>query len=389
MNHEERAGTKFDASSVRIAVLGVGQMGARHARKLWLGEVRGATLAAVCDPEQGALRSFAGVPRFEHARELFASGMADAVLIATPHRSHAPLTIEALNAGLHVLCEKPLAVHVAEAAKMIAAHEQSAGVSRVFAAMFNLRAEPRFIELRRLIRSGSLGAPRRVDWVVTDCFRSEAYYRACPWRGAFASEGGGVLLNQSPHPLDIWQWLFGMPTRVHAFCGFGRGHEIEGEDQVTAYLEYTDGLYGSFVTSTAESPGSNRLEIALERGKLLLEQGELQLTRNAVSSSEFVKSAALGSTPPAVATERIALPAGGDSRTLVIQNFVNAIREGEALIAPAAEGLASLELANAMIYSGLTRRTVELPLDPALYLGELARKSPSFPGAEPGIRERT
>jgi len=356
-----------------IAVIGVGQVGASHARELSLGKVRGATLIAVCDPNPEARAHFPSVPGFANQSALLAAGLADAVLIATPHYDHTPLAIEALAAGLHVLVEKPLAVHKADGLKMLAAYEQRPKQSQLFAEMLVLRTDPRFLRLRALIEDGELGPLQRLHWVISDCLRTDAYYRSSGWRATWRGEGGGVLLNQCPHSLDLWQWLFGMPARVHAFCGFGRMHPIAVEDQVTAYLEYDSGTTGVFVASTGEAPGENRLEVVGDLGKVVVERHGLQVTRNGTSTRELLRTGAVRPPPSSATTENIPLVHGPSPLTGMIQNFVNAILEGEPLVAPASDGLASVELANAMIYSAITRQTLVLPLDPALYAAELAR----------------
>lgn len=363
------------AGAVRIAVVGVGNVGKRHARELSLGKVRGATLSAVCDPDPGALVGFGDVPGFSTQSQLLAAELADAVLIATPHYDHTPLAIEALTAGMHVLVEKPLAVHKADALRMLAAYERRSNPKPVFAEMLVLRTDPRFVRLREMIEGGELGPLRRMHWTITDCLRTDAYYRSGGWRATWAGEGGGVLLNQCPHNLDLWQWLFGMPARVHAFCGFGRRHPIAVEDEVTAYLEYDSGTNGVFIASTGEAPGSNVLEVVGDLGSVLVERHGLKVTRNGTSTLELLRTGAARVSPANVWSERIPLEHGPSPLTGMIQNFVNAILEGEALVAPASEGLSGVELANAMIYSGITRQTVELPLDPALYATELARLS--------------
>ncbi|HEX2672429.1 MAG TPA: Gfo/Idh/MocA family oxidoreductase [Polyangiaceae bacterium] len=359
--------------SLRIAVVGVGNVGGSHARELLLGKVRGASLAAVCDSNPAALARFAGVPGFASQSQLLAAGLADAVLIATPHYDHTPLSIEALAAGLHVLVEKPLAVHTADAASMLAAYARRPNRGQLFAEMLVLRSDPRFLRLRALIETGELGALRRLHWTITDCLRTDAYYRSGGWRATWGGEGGGVLLNQCPHQLDLWQWLFGMPARVHAFCGFGRLHPIAVEDQVTAYLEYESGTNGVFIASTGEAPGSNVLEVVGDLGTVVVDRHGLKVTRNGTSTLELLRTGPARVPRADARVEEIPLAHGPSPLTAMIQNFVNAILEGEALIAPASEGLSAVELANAMIFSGITQRTVELPLDPALYVAELAR----------------
>ncbi len=348
-------------------------MGAAHARQLAQDKIPRAILSAVCDTDPEARARFAGVPAFSDGATLFASGVADAVLIATPHYSHTPLAIAALGAGLDVLTEKPLAVHKADCLRMLAAYDTRPKAEQVFAEMFNQRTDPRFLKLRELIRGGVLGTLRRMNWIITDWFRTEAYYRSGGWRATWAGEGGGALLNQCPHNLDLWQWLFGMPERIHAFCGFGRFHEIEVEDQVTAYLEYAHGANGVFVTTTGEAPGTNRLEVIGDLGKVILDSRGLEITRNQASVMDYVKNSPDRYERPPSTTELLKLAPGAGQHNAIITNFVNAILDGDALIAPASDGIRSVELANAMIYSGLTKQTVELPLDAALYEAELRR----------------
>jgi predicted dehydrogenase len=372
-----------DKPELRIAIVGVGRMGSLHARDMLAGKLERAKLSAVCDTNPEALLAFPGLPRFASSRELIAARAADAVLIATPHYQHTPIAIEALAAGLHVLTEKPLAVHKADAQKMLAAYAHRPDSRQVFAEMFNLRADPRFLELRRLLRSGALGTLRRLHWITTDWFRTEAYYKSGGWRATWRGEGGGVLLNQCPHILDLWQWLFGMPARVHAFCGFGRFHEIEVEDQVTAYFEYEHGTTGVFVSTTGEAPGTNRLEVVGDLGKVVLDGRGLCLTTNEVSMMEMLKHSADRYAMPKHDSQRFAFGEIGPLHNVLTQNFVDAILEGSPLIAPAVEGMASVELSNAMIYSGLTKQTVELPLDAEVYAALLARLVKGSRYAEP------
>jgi predicted dehydrogenase len=360
--------------TVRIGVLGSGHMGSQHAHNLLAGKVSGASLGAVSDPNAHKLEPFAQIACFRSSSELIRSGAVDAVLIATPHYDHAPLAIEALGQGLHVLVEKPLAVHKADCEKMLLAYERRPDRGQVFAEVFNQRADPRFGKLRSLIQGGELGPVRRIAWTITDWFRGDAYYKQSRWRATWAGEGGGVLLNQAPHNLDLWQWIFGMPKRIRAFCGFGRFHDIEVEDQVTAYFEYASGTTGVFVTSTGEAPGTNRLEVAGDMGKIVLDADGIAFTRNQVPAPEYMRrTQALFSAPP-VSHVPVPLPAGGQNQHLtLVQNFTDAIVRGEPLIAPAVEGIHSVELANAMIYSSLHECTVELPLDAAVYARELDR----------------
>jgi len=357
-------------SELRIGIIGLGGMGQNHAGKLTGGEIKRCRLTAVCDVNESSLAKFDGLKRFTDSHEMIISGEVDAVLIATPHYFHTEAGIDALENGLHVLVEKPISVHKADAERLTAAHRNE---DQVFAAMFNQRTNPCYRKIKQLIDGGELGEIARVNWIVTDWYRTDAYYAGGGWRATWKGEGGGVLLNQCPHQLDLLQWLCGMPARVHGFCGLGRWHDIEVEDQVTAYLEYDNGAGGVFVTTTGEAPGTNRLEIAGEMGKVVVEGGKLAFIRNEKSAIECSRTAVLGFARPEVWNIDIPVEGSGGQHAEIMQNFVDAALDGTPLIAPAEEGIKSVELANAILYSSLKSKTVELPLDGAEYEKELQR----------------
>jgi predicted dehydrogenase len=349
---------------LRLGIIGLGNMGQFHASAIAAGKITDCRLAAVCDPDGRQLVRHLPARGFLSSSELINSGEIDAVLIATPHFSHTTIGIEALNAGLHVLIEKPLSVHKADCERLLAAHR---GQKQVFAAMFNQRTDPYYLKLREMIRDDELGTIRRINWIVTHWFRTAVYYASSSWRATWAGEGGGVLLNQSPHQLDLWQWLFGMPTKVRAFCQFGRYHDIEVEDDVTAYFEYENGTTGVLITSTGEAPGTDRLEIAAEKGRVIIRDDRFCWTRNEVPMSKFSKESPDGFAKPETSEMEIAIAGHGGQHNEVLQNFVDAILYGERLIAPAEEGIYSVELANAMLFSSDTDMTVSLPLDAGLF----------------------
>ncbi len=351
---------------VKIGIIGLG-MGANHARSIVAGRVPRMELAAVCDPNPDRMAEFSDAKPFNTPGDLIQSGI-DAVLIATPHYAHTPLGIEALDRGLHVLVEKPISVHKADCERLIAAHKNP---RQVFAAMFNQRTDPFYIKIRDLVQSGELGEVRRVQWTITNWFRSHAYYSSSHWRATWSGEGGGVLLNQCPHTLDLLQWIFGMPTCVRGFCQLGRYHPIEVEDDVTAYLEFPNGANGVFITSTGEAPGSNRLEVAGERGRLVYENDRIDFQRNEVPMSEHSRSTTTQFSAPPVWNVSIPVAGHGGQHAAILKNFADAILDGAPLIAPAEEGIHSVELANAILFSSLQGATVELPMDSADYEKQL------------------
>ena len=350
---------------VRLGLIGLGNIGQHHAGYLTNGKIARAELVAVSDAVAGKLEKFSGLRGFTDGEALIRSGLVDAVVIATPHYQHTSLGIAALQQGLHVMVEKPISAHKADAERLIAAHE--ANPKLVFAGMFQLRAEPRYQRLRKLIQGGELGAIVRISWIMTDWFRTEAYYASGGWRATWRGEGGGVLLNQCLHNLDVLQWLLGMPVRVRGFCQLGRFHDIEVEDNVTAYFEFPGGGTGTFVSSTGEAPGTNRFEIAGTRGRVVLENERLQFIRNEVDMLEFSRAAQLGFARPEVWQVEIPFANATNSHAILMQNFVDAIVEGKPLIAPGKEGVHSVELANVILYSSLLGKTVELPMESQAY----------------------
>ena len=351
---------------VRLGIIGLSSMG--YAGMIQDGKVPRCTVTAVCDVDPKKLEPWKSTKTFTDSTKLIGSGEVDAVLIATPHYDHTPIGIDALRHGLHVLVEKPISVHKKDCEKLIAAHTNK---SQVFAAMFQQRTDPHHWRIKKLIDDGELGDLKRTNWIITDWYRTEAYYASGGWRATWKGEGGGVLLNQCPHTLDLFQWICGMPVRVRAFANFGKYHTVEVEDEITAYLEYPNGATGVFVTTTGEAPGTNRLEVVGDRGKVVLENDTITFIRNEQPTSEHCRTAEKFFTKPDRWNIEIPVEGRGERHVGIIKNFVGAILDGEPLIAPAEEGIHSVELANAMLYSSLLGETVKLPLDGDAYEAKL------------------
>ncbi|WP_238655803.1 Gfo/Idh/MocA family protein [Paenibacillus piscarius] len=355
---------------VRFGIIGVGGMGRTHAQSL-LNDIKGAELTAICDisPERldwAEQHLPDHVQRFLSPMELFKSGTIDAVMIATPHYDHPPLAIEALGYGLHVLIEKPAGVYTKAVQEM---NDAAAKSDRVFGIMYNQRTNPLYQKLRDLIKSGELGEIRRTNWIITNWYRSQSYYDSGGWRATWGGEGGGVLLNQDPHQLDLWQWTTGMmPKRVRAFCHFGKYRNIEVEDDVTAYVEYENGATGLFITTTGEAPGTNRFEITGDNGKIVIEDGKLTFYRLRTPEPQFNAEYTGGFGAPECWKCEIPVDSGnGEQHQGILRNFTNAILHGEPLLAPGEEGIHGLTLSNAMYLSAWTDNWVDLPIDSELF----------------------
>ena len=354
-------------NKIRLGLIGLGNIGKFHADYLLAGRITRCELTAVCSILPRELDAFKskGPALFDDASKLIQSGAVDAVLVATPHPQHPAQGIEALEAGLHVMVEKPIASHKAEAERLIAVARKRP--KQVFGGMFQLRTEPRYAKIRKLIQDGDLGPIVRINWIITDWFRTEAYYASGGWRATWKGEGGGVLLNQCLHQLDTLQWLVGMPARVRGFCQLGRYHNIEVEDNVTVHLEWPGGATGVFISSTGEAPGTNRFELAGSRGRLVLENNRLAFTRNETDMLQFSREAKTGFTKPEIWNCDIPFDSAPAQHATLLQNFVDAILDGAPLLVPGVDGIHSVELANAMLYSSLVGQTIELPLDAAAY----------------------
>jgi len=346
-------------------------MGISHGKYLSAGQIEGAELVALCDANAESISRAAeklgpDVQTFDTADAMFASACIDAVIVATPHYFHPPLCTKAFESGLHVLSEKPAGVYTAHVRELNAAADKS---GRIFSMMFQQRTHGIHKKLKDLLDSGELGELKRSSWTVTHWYRPQSYFDAGGWRASWAGEGGGVLLNQCPHQLDLWQWFCGMPRRIRAFCSLGKYHNIEVEDDVTAYAEYENGATGTFITSTGEAPGTNRLEIAADRGKIVMEDGQLTFWRNRTPERQFNDEYTGGFGQPEVWKCEIPTGDEGGAHAEVTQQWIRAILKDDPslLVMDGREGIRSLELANAMLLSTWTDGWVDLPIDDDKY----------------------
>jgi predicted dehydrogenase len=363
-------------NEVRIGIVGIGNMGSSHARLLLEEKVPGARLTAVCDFNPKRLeyaQKMAGetVLRFSTIEALLRADVVDAVVIATPHYSHPGLAVQCLQKNLHVLVEKPAGVFTRQVREM---NEIAAASGQVFGIMYNQRTNPIYQKLRDLVKQGELGVIKRTNWIITNWYRSQSYYDSGGWRATWGGEGGGVLLNQDPHQLDLWQWTCGMPKRVRAFMAFGKYHDIEVEDDVTAYVEYENGATGLFVTTTGETPGTNRFEVSGDRGKIVIEDDKMTFWRLVVPERQFNREYRGGFGEPECWKCEIPIRGEATQHRGIFQNWVEAIREGASLLAPGAEGVNGLMISNAMHLSAWTDRWVELPVDEDLFYSKLRER---------------
>ncbi len=363
-------------NEVRIGIIGLGGMGEAHCRTFMEGKIGRARLTAVA-AHNPARRAWAeqslpsDVKVFDDDIGLIRSGCVDAVMIEVPHYQHPRIAIDAFEHGLHVLCDKPAGVYTAQVRKMNAAADEHPELA--FGMIFNQRTDPKFKKLHEIVQNKEFGDIKRVNWIITDWYRPQAYFDSGSWRGTWDGEGGGVLLNQCCHNIDLMQWICGMPEMIRAFCHFGKWHDIEVEDDVTAYMEFPGGATGVLVTTTGQIPGVNRLEIDFSKGQIVCEGSGISAYRTE-DEREFNKSATEGFAKLPAGPVSIDIDGEYPKHPGVIRAFVDHILDGTPMIADGREGMNSLMIINAMYLSTWLGRPVSLPLDDELYLQELNKR---------------
>lgn len=364
--------------NLKIGIVGIGNMGSAHAKSIFLGNIKGLSLGAVCDTAKlkrdWAKENLGDTPIFESYEEMIKSGLIEAVIIATPHYLHPVIAVMAFENGLHVLTEKPAGVFTKQVREMNEAAEKS---GKVFGIMYNQRTNPTFAKMREMVQNGELGELKRAVWIITNWYRTQSYYDSGTWRATWDGEGGGVLINQCPHNLDLWQWIFGMPNKIQAKCHYGKWHDIEVEDDVTIYAEYPNGATAAFITTTGDYPGTNRFEITGDLGKLVWEDGKLKFWKLKEHERKVCRESSEGFT--SIEYDVIDIQPEGEetAHNGILQNFTNAVLHGEKLLAPGYEGINGLTISNAAHLSDWTEKAVALPIDEELYLKLLNEKRAS------------
>lgn len=365
------------SEKLKLGIIGVGNMGTHHVNRFLAGECPEIQLTAVADVDPDRIAFIRGkcgdsIHYFDSAEAMLDSGLIDSCLIAVPHYYHPDYVIACLKRGLHVMCEKPAGVYTKQVMEMNAEAEKHPDV--VFGMMFNQRTNCVYRKMKELVDSGKYGGIRRTNWLITNWYRSQAYYDSGSWRATWSGEGGGVLLNQSPHQLDLWQWICGMPKKVEAHLQYGLWHDIEVEDDVTAYVEYENGATGVFITTTGDGYGSNRFEIQMDKAKLVVENDELRVWEFDQSVPEFTYANTTSMSHPNVTEIPVETDGENPQHTGVLNAWADAILHNGNLVAKGTEGINGVTLSNAMHLSSFLGKAVELPIDPDLYYEELMKR---------------
>lgn len=362
---------------VKFGIIGAGNQGTYYSNGLFKeGLIENGVLAAICDrnPKKWEILNEKlqnpEIKYFENYIEMLDSGICDAVIVATPHYFHPEMVMECLKRGVNVICEKPAGVYTKQVREM---NEFAAKHNAKFAMMFNQRTNCTYRKMREIIANGGIGELQRVNWIITDWYRTQIYYDSGDWRATWAGEGGGVLINQCPHQIDLVQWVVGqMPKTVRGFCQYGRWHDIEVEDEVTAFFTYENGATGVFITTTGEAPGTNRFEVSGTKGKLLCEGTSLKWFKNAEDSLEWSKTSDNGFIKPECEIIEVETDGKNPQHAGIINNFANSLLGLEEQFVEGVEGINGVELMNAIELSGWNNgEEILLPVNEERYIAEL------------------
>ena len=365
---------------IRFGIIGLGNQGSSYVFNTFdAGLIENGVLSACCDinpikiDHVKANTKNEDIVYFTDYKEMLDSGLCDAILVETPHYLHPEMVIECLNRGIHVICEKPAGVYTKQVREM---NEVAKKSNAHFAMMFNQRTNCLYRKMREIIAEGGIGDLQRVSWIITNWFRTQHYYDMGSWRATWAGEGGGVLINQCPHQIDLVSWVVGeQPIAVNGFCKYGKWHDIEVEDEVTAYFEYANGATGTFVTTTGETPGTNRFEVSGTKGKLICENGKLMWYKNEVDSQEYIKTFKQSWAAPKCEIVEVETDGKNEQHTGIIKNFANALLGLEEFFVDGLEGINGVELMNAIELSGWKKGAqVSIPVNEEEYLTELNKR---------------
>ena len=363
---------------IKLGIIGVGNMGSGHAKTIKEGMCPEIELVAIADINSERLawakeQNYSeNITYFNTAEEMLDSGIINACIVSVPHYDHPKYAIECMKRGIHVMVEKPAGVYTKQVNEMNAEAEKHPEV--IYGMMFNQRTNYVYRKLRELVQSGEYGEIRRTNWIITDWYRPQCYYDSGDWRATWSGEGGGVLLNQCPHQLDLWQWICGMPVKVESHLHFGKWHDIEVEDDVTTYVEYANGATGVFITTTGEAHGTNRFEIQMDRAKFVVENNKLIMTEYEMTEQEFSKTNTQAFGTVNSTTCEVETDGENPQHIGVLNAWANAILHGGKLVAEGKEGINGLTLSNAMHLSAFLGKEVEIPFDEELYYEELMKR---------------
>lgn len=362
-------------NKIKYGIIGVGNQGSYYAKMFADGKIENGVLTALCDNNENKLKTAkekygGGYEYFSDYSEMLKSGLIDVAMVETPHYQHPQIVMDCIENGINVICDKPAGVYTKQVKEM---NDYAEKHNVKFGMMFNQRTNCVYRKMREIIAAGDIGSIQRVTWIITDWFRTQSYYDNGSWRATWKGEGGGVLINQCPHQIDLIQWIVGeMPVKVRAVCHYGKWHNVEVEDDVTAYFEYKNGATGVFITTTGEAPGTNRFELSGSKGKLLCEDGKLIWFKNDRDCIEVCKTSDKGFDTPAC--EKVVVETDGENpqHAGIINNFTNSLLGIEKQFVQGVDGINGVELMNAIELSGWNNgEEIALPIDEDRYFNEL------------------
>lgn len=363
---------------IRLGIIGLGAQGTTYAEFIKAGKIPQIEIGAICDinteKKNEVENHYPNVPFYNDYIAMLESGDVDAIVTTVPHYLHTEIGIAALERDIHALLEKPADIY-AEKVKEIS--ELAASKPHLtFGIFFNQRTNPLYQKVKSLIDDDVIGNIRRTNWIITTWWRPQAYYNQSSWRATWSEEGGGVLVNQAPHQIDLLQWLCGMPKSVFSNIKYGYQRDLAVDDDVTTILDYGNGATGVFITCTHDIIGTDRLEITGDKGKILVEdsktisltrlkESETQMNRN-MSWEEAAKIFKGNGLENIFDQETFDFESvWGEQHINVLANFAANIIDGTPLIAPGNDGINGVNLVNAIYLSSWTGKEVTVPVSPS------------------------
>ena len=371
--------------TVRLGIIGLGAQGSMYAKFITDGLVPNMVIAAIADIDPAkadiAQAAYPDARFFTNHLELLDSGEVDAIITCVPHYLHPQMGIDALSRDIHALVEKPAGVYTKQVDELNAFAASKPHLS--FGIMFNQRNNPLYVRLKEIVDNGEIGTILRSNWIITNWWRPQGYYDQSAWRATWGGEGGGVLVNQAPHQLDLWQWICGVPQSVYSKVAYGFRRNIAVEDEVTALADFGNGVTGVFVTATHDLIGTDRFEILGDQGKIVVENSKTATVSRLVKPERELSESmdmddVLKLFTGRLKTEELYTQeiiefesAWGGQHAGVLENFAANILDGTPLLAPGSDGIKGVRLANAIHLSSWTGKEVSLDFDQDEFLAAL------------------
>jgi len=367
---------------IRIGIAGIGFIAEEYIKLITAGRIQNAEVRALSSRNRSHMEAVKekyqlDAVLFTDYEAMLSSGLIDAVMICTPHFHHPGMAIKAIRRGIHTMIEKPVGIfpeELRELAESLQTHpDVKAGV------LYCRRTNPIYQQIKDFLDSGELGQLKRVTWIITNAsvYRTQAYYNSATWRGTYVGEGGGLLLNQVSHHIDMLVWLLGLPKAIQANCYSAVERNIEVENEVSITMEYPGQAIGQFISSTREFPGTNRLEISCSKAQLILEnEKDLTVRKLGVEETEFNRTTNIpfAFIPYEEEIHNFEPYENPEIQARIVNNFISAVTDGKPIACPVEDAIRSQQFIIGAYLSSWQEKKLTLPADGKAFTEELKKR---------------